>query len=228
MTRLPPPDVMKEFFSQGKNSVIIHFRCLPWSSRPFGVSELANAFFFLLFFQKKMYQIFYLANPTVSAICLGDLFCFFQPNDSRLHLHWHFFGPHAESSKDQLPNANSTFVISSRPLICLICRAGGHNRGTGHTWQLNYLPVIWSLLNLWKVGDCFFPITVNAIFLLTFLLRWNTLLKKARKTKQNKKLCYCPNTDGPNCSLSKCFSELVTNSYSSASVAFTVSKRSIS
>ncbi len=57
------------FRCHGKNSVIIHFRLLPWFSRPPGVSELV---YFPLF--ENVLMIDDLVIPKVSAICLTGWF----------------------------------------------------------------------------------------------------------------------------------------------------------
>lgn len=77
----------------------------------------------------------------VSAICLLGYLCL-------LNLHRHLFGPHIENSTQQLPNANSTFGINSRPFMCWICQI---KRGKGHTWSSDWLSVNCPItLSLWK------------------------------------------------------------------------------
>lgn len=45
---------------------------------------------------------------------------FTQPNISLLYLHRDLFGPHVESSGEQLPNVNVTLTTTSRSFIRLI------------------------------------------------------------------------------------------------------------
>lgn len=100
-TRLPPPecsltwvDVMEWFF---------------------GVVELASVF--CLF--KNVPNCWF--GHSFSFCCLSHRFVlFFHPDDLPRHVHWHLFGLHALSSKDQPPNAQSAFGINSRP-FCLVC-----------------------------------------------------------------------------------------------------------
>ncbi len=61
------------FLYHGEDSLIIHHWCPPWTSRPFYVSEITDAFFF---YQCTKLLIWPLLN--VPAISLMDLFCFWS------------------------------------------------------------------------------------------------------------------------------------------------------
>lgn len=50
---------------------------------------------------------------------LSDGFFFFNPQDVPFHLHWELLCPHVVCSQ-QLPNANTTPAINSKPFNCLI------------------------------------------------------------------------------------------------------------
>ncbi len=122
MTRLPPEEcsslgwmLWRVFLYHGEDSPIIHHSCPPRTSRPFYVAELTSAFCIFL----RMKQTVDLATPNVPAISLMDLFCFWS-RTIVFHLYREILWPHDVGSQQQLPNANDTLRISSRPFTCLI------------------------------------------------------------------------------------------------------------
>lgn len=120
-------DVVKSFFfHQGKNSVIIHFSCLLWSPRSFGVAKLLHSFFL------RRYQIFYLATSKVSVISLIHLLCFFLTKYGP-YLFWHLL----ERKLRALINSWKMQIkhFNSRHFISLICNK--NNEETSQNWPWN-------------------------------------------------------------------------------------------
>ncbi len=103
------------FLYHGEDPPIIHRGCLPWTSRPFYVTEITSAFFFL-----RMYQTVYLTTMNVPAISLMGYVLFLKPNNCLFHLYGDILWPHDVSSQQQLPNTAGTLRINSRPFTCLI------------------------------------------------------------------------------------------------------------
>ncbi len=66
-----------------------------------------------------MYQTVDLAAPNVPAISLMDVL-FLKPNNRLFLLYGELLWPHYVGSQQQLPNANGTLNINSRPFTCLI------------------------------------------------------------------------------------------------------------
>ena len=83
------------FLHHWKDSSVIHYTGLPWSTVWFAIAELTSTFLLL-------------NNVPNSYILI------FQHNDGHLYWHWELFGPHTERQQ-QTPNAGGTPRINSRP-----------------------------------------------------------------------------------------------------------------
>ena len=122
-------DIVKGFFfHQGKNSAIIHFSCLPWSSRPSDVAKLHSTFL-----------------PFVpNCFCNFSFWfaLFFQPDDDFPHLYRHLFGP----LEYPITGTKCKFK-NSRPFICLIYHGIKREQATPDhvTDQLSFVQLLLSL-----------------------------------------------------------------------------------
>ncbi len=105
-----------EEHSPGCRHVIVkvRFRCWfsQWTSRPFYVAELTNAFFFSSECTKLLIW------PLLMFL-LSLWWIFLKPNNCLFHLHGKLLRPHDVGSHQQLPNANGTLRINSKPFTCL-------------------------------------------------------------------------------------------------------------
>ena len=133
-------------FSSARKGFFHHLSCLPRSFRSFDIAGLTSAFFLL----KNAPNCWF--SHKVFAISVTDLFCLFTlmmasitQIDSLDHI--------LTTPVKQLPNANSTPEINTRPLICFICLEVTRKK-TAPGNETTSQSIVQVLLSPWKWRYC--------------------------------------------------------------------------
>ena len=137
-------DAVKVFFSQWKGSCDLPPLLSSLDVQPF-VLLSTPVHYFLSECTKLLIWLL-----LVFLLSLWWISYFLQPHDGLFPLHWELIRPHAVASQQQLPNANSTLEINSRPFTCLIDE--DITKNSPHCQWNSFESIVQLLLVPWKEG----------------------------------------------------------------------------